>query len=320
MRIMVLGGSGFIGRSTIRKLEQHEITIVHRGDSCSGEDRIRHIHCDSDDILGHRTAFREWRPDVVLDLLSRNGLSAWRTIHAIAGLSTRVTMASSISVYRSFGVMIGSEVGAIDNSPMNEDAPLRQLLFPYRKPGSRPNDDPKKWLDDYDKIPAEQAFLSQRDLAVNIVRLPMVYGPGDPDRRVESYVTRMLNGSEVLLQQMASAWRNSRAYVENVAEAIVRVLHAGAPGRIYNIADDGDFTEADWIRRIGEEAGWDGDIRIVPDGAAAGRPAIDELPAMTNFAQHLRMDTSRIRAELGFVEHIQITEALRSTILRMRRG
>lgn len=312
MRILVLGGTGFIGRSTIGKLVGHDIMVVHRGNSCLSHGGIGHIHCETEDLLAQRDIFHQWKPDVALDFLSRNGPGASRTIQALAGLSTRVVLTSSISVYRSFGVMIGSEAGAIDNSPMDEEAPLRQVLYPYRRT-SESRIKGKEWLEDYDKIPAERAFLSQRELPINIIRLPMVYGPGDPDRRVDSYVEQMVSRRDIVLQETASGWRNSRAYVENIAEAIIRIVHAGPPGRIYNIAEEADFTETMWIRKIGEQVGWDGEIRIVPDGGVAGRPRIEELPETTNFAQHLRMDTSRIREDLGFRESVQIAEALRST-------
>jgi nucleoside-diphosphate-sugar epimerase len=68
-------------------------------------------------------------------------------------------------------------------------------------------------------------------------------------------------------------------------------------------------TEGDWVRAIADVAGWDGDVRVVPD---------DQLPAALGhpfeFRQHLELDTTAIRTELGFRELVDEAEGLRRTI------
>jgi nucleoside-diphosphate-sugar epimerase len=144
----------------------------------------------------------------------------------------------------------------------------------------------------------------------------MVYGPGDPDRRLGSYVQRMLDGrSAILLHDAAARWRNSRAFVTNAANAIASVVRSGARGRVYNVADPLDMEEADLILAIGQVLRWTGAVHVVPpDWSWQARPAIDEFPIQTRFAQHLRIDSSRLRQELGYEESVSFEAGLECTV------
>ena len=315
MHIVIAGGAGFIGDRVAAALDGHDVVVFHRGAGCRVAAGLRHVHGDCTAIQPLRELVRSIRPDVVVDMRARNAADAEAVIAAIDGLARRAVVISSGSVYRTFGVLLGTEDAEVDNTAADEAAALRRNRFPYRGRTPRLPSDPRRWLDDYDKIPVEQAFTASRTVPATIVRLPMVYGPGDPDQRLAGYLRRMADRRPViLLQQRIAAWRNSRAYVDNVAAAIARVVVDGEPGRVYNVAEPDDLSEAEWVRRIGERLGWDGSVRAVPDGGAIGRLAFDEFPVGANFAQHLRLDSTRIRRELGYQEVVPSAEALRRTV------
>jgi nucleoside-diphosphate-sugar epimerase len=63
------------------------------------------------------------------------------------------------------------------------------------------------------------------------------------------------------------------------------------------------------VRQIAESLGWGGEIVVIPD---------DELPEPLrqpyDFTQHMELDTSAIRSELGFRETVDESEGLRRTI------
>ncbi|KPJ72093.1 hypothetical protein AMJ52_07445, partial [candidate division TA06 bacterium DG_78] len=110
--------------------------------------------------------------------------------------------------------------------------------------------------------------------------------------------------------QGLAAWRSSVSYVENVADAIVlAITDARTKNRIYNVAEPETPTLAEWVKKIGKVAGWHGDVVIAPR---------DKLPQSMqpdfNTEQHLTVDTTRIRKELGYRESIPQDEALRRTI------
>jgi nucleoside-diphosphate-sugar epimerase len=188
--------------------------------------------------------------------------------------------------------------------PLTEDAPLREKLYPYR--GERPG------FDEYEKILVERAVMSATELEPTVLRLPMVYGEGDYQRRLRIEVKRMDDGRRaIVLDETLAKWRSTYGHVENVAHAIaLAATHGSASGRTYNVGEPDAPAYADWARQIGEAAGWEGEIIQLP---AAELP--QELrPPPGNYEHHMAADTSRIRRELGYEEPVSRAEGLRRAI------
>jgi nucleoside-diphosphate-sugar epimerase len=316
MRILILGGTGFIGQHVVHSLQGHDTTILSRGFACvHAHSAAQWLKGDRSRLHEHRREIAELQPDVILDMIPKNGPDALAVADVVAGLTSRLVMISSGSVYRGFGGLVRSEPSPINNTPSRENAPLRHRRFPYRRLKPRATKDPLRWLDDYDKIPAEEVVLLHPKLQGNAIRLPMTYGPRDPDQRIVGYLARMLAGRKaIFLRETAAKWRNSRAYVENVGYAIARVVVHGKPGCIYNVSERNNFEEAEWIRQIGFQVNWDGAIHLVSDQSPIGCPHLNELPKDANFAYHLTMDDSLIRSELAYKEVVSLEEGIRRTI------
>src|SRR5213594_3133712 len=70
VRVLVLGGTGFIGPDVARELVQrgHDVTIFHRGTSEPELPELRHLHGDRERMDDSRDAFLALRPDVALDM------------------------------------------------------------------------------------------------------------------------------------------------------------------------------------------------------------------------------------------------------------
>jgi nucleoside-diphosphate-sugar epimerase len=154
--------------------------------------------------------------------------------------------------------------------------------------------------------------LGDPALPGTILRLPMVYGPGDDQHRLFAYLKQMDDGRPViLLGEGLAHMRASRGYVENVAAAIaLAVVDERAADRVYNVGEPDALAEAEWVRRIGAAAGWRGTVMTAPD---------DRLPAHLrpgfSTVQDLASDTGRLRRELGYAEPIAPAEGLRRTVL-----
>ncbi|WP_082765318.1 MULTISPECIES: NAD-dependent epimerase/dehydratase family protein [unclassified Phenylobacterium] len=318
MRILILGGTGFIGREVVRALNGHELCLFHRSGAESPSGTVRHIYGDRGNLAASRGDFAAFAPDVVLDMTPQNGRDAEQAVTCLVGLAGRAAAVSSLSVYRAFGRLLGTEPGRSLPAPLSENQPLRSRMFPYRGPAPRGAGDPRLWMDDYDKIPAERAFLGGA-LPASVVRLPMVYGPGDADRRVGAYLDRLRGGRPLVLGETAAAWRNARNFVRNVAQAIALVTLRGVPGRVYNAPAPHDLSELEWVRHIARAAGLTNEIRAVEDGTeGALRPLIDEFPAHADFRQHLVVDDSRIRVELGCEDAVPLEAALAETVASLQ--
>jgi nucleoside-diphosphate-sugar epimerase len=222
----------------------------------------------------------------------------------VRAIAPRVVVISSADVYRAYGRLHGSEPGPPEPVPVAEDAPLRDRLYPYR--GERDGA-----FDNYDKIPVERAFAADPHVACTVLRLPAVYGEHDPQHRLRAGLARMDAGRPaIVIPQRARAWRWSWSYVGDVAEAIaLAVTDTRATGRVYNIATEHALTHDAWLRAVGEAAGWHGEISGVPD---ADLPAHLRLPV--NYEQDLVLDSTRIRADLGYHEPHPLAEGLARTI------
>ncbi|HEV8194135.1 MAG TPA: NAD-dependent epimerase/dehydratase family protein, partial [Ktedonobacterales bacterium] len=182
MRVLILGGTRFIGPYVVRRLHElgHEVTVFHRGQtSADMPPDIRQLLGDRRELERFSQEFAALAPDVVLDMFPFVERDARAVVAVMKGIAGRVVALSSQDVYRAYGRLLRVEPGPPDPPPLSEDAPLRERLYPYRQETPRAEDDPQRWQDDYDKIPVERVYLSEPDLPGTILRLPMVYGPRD---------------------------------------------------------------------------------------------------------------------------------------------
>src|SRR5947209_9100719 len=185
----------------------------------------------------------------------------------VRGIARRVVALSSMDVYRAFGIFHGTEPGPLQPVPLTEESEVRRNLHPYPPEVLKKVQSVFGWMDDaYDKIPVERAVLTDAELPGTVLRLPMVYGPGDPLHRSFPVLKRMQDGREkILFAEEIAVWSSPRGYVENVAAAIA--LAAGsdlAAGKIYNVAEEPAFSELGWAQEIAAQVGWKGEFVVLP--------------------------------------------------------
>ncbi len=318
----MIGGTAFVGPHVVRRLcaAGHEVAVVHRGRTPGDlPAAVRHIHCQAQTLADRGCfaelagVFREFAPEVVLDMIPVTEAAARAAVESFRGIARRLVAVSSQDVYRAYGILLDKEPDptSLVPVPMAEDAPLRSQLYPYRAEPPRPAADPQHWMDDYDKITVERVVMNDRDLPGTVLRFPMVYGPADRQHRTHEHLRRMLDGrGAIVLEEGLAAWRWTRGYVENVAEAAyLAVTDERAAGRIYNVGEPDALSTEAWVTEIGRAAGWAGEIVTAPMSMLP-----DSLKHSMNTAQALVADTARIRAELGYSERVGRAEALARTV------
>jgi UDP-glucose 4-epimerase len=122
------------------------------------------------------------------------------------------------------------------------------------------------------KLAAERFLLALAGLDVTVLRLPFVYGDGDP--HIEEVVPMM--------RTFSPTQRMSVAHHVDVAQAIARLLEAPARShRIYNLTDDEAPDLATLFASVGEAP---------PDGSHADQGRVFEAV----------MDGRRLREDVGF--------------------
>lgn len=233
MRILVIGGTGFIGAHVLRHLfdEGHEVMVFRHGQTGTPlPPTIQQVFGDRSALSTFAARFRQFSPEATLDVIPYSERDALTLIETLRGSTGRAVALSSQDVYHAYGLFTRLEEGLLEPAPYNEDAPLRSKLYPYRALA--------KGTDElnyhYEKILVERAVMNEPELPGTILRLPPVYGPGDCQHRLVDYLKRMDDGRRaILLGEAQYEWRWTRGYVEDVAAAIaLAATDERAAGRI----------------------------------------------------------------------------------------
>lgn len=316
MRVLIIGGTAFIGPYVVRALVSagHEVTIFHRGEhEPELPSSVRHVHSPSAafPVLNFPAELISWKPDVVLHMVAMGERDAEAVVRAFTGVARRLVVPSSGDVYAAYGVLIGSGSDAPPKGLLHEESPLRNGLYPYRKTAKGPDD----WIYCYDKILVERVVMSDPELAGTILRLPAVYGPGDGRHGFFAHLKRMDDRRPaILLDENHARWCWSHGYVENISAAIsLAVTDDRASGRIYNVGEESVPTTAERVRQMANLVSWEGEVVTLP---RASLPP--QLQDGYNYSVDLAYDTSRIRRELGYKEVVSVNEGLRRTIAWLR--
>ncbi|WP_185601895.1 NAD-dependent epimerase/dehydratase family protein [Paenibacillus sp. 598K] len=301
MKILVIGGTGFIGPFAINELYElgHTIALFNRGNTPSSLPGITQISGDTKDLASYRSEFERFNPDVVIHMIAYTEQDARLAMNVFAGIAKRIVVLSSMDVYQAYGIILGLEDTPPLPMPLREDSPLRHIMYPYGG--------------DYEKIKVEQVVLSQPvDLPGTVLRLPMVYGPGDPSHRLFKYVKRSLDSrSFLVLDESFSNWRATRGYVGNVAHAItVASINNHAANRIYNVGDAFAYNEHEWINAIADVMKWSVKVHSVMKSELPKQLVNQNLQTKQNWI----MDTTRIQEELDYKELYTLAEALEATV------
>jgi nucleoside-diphosphate-sugar epimerase len=309
MRVLVIGGSGFMGTHVVAQLAAggHEVGALVRGRAPAGA--AHHIVGDRKRLGDHRAAIAGFAPEVVIDMIASSGAQAAALVDTVRGVARRTVVITSLDVYRACAVLHRLEPGPLEPLPLTEQSALRTAQHTYPPQQIAALQHLFGWLDDaYDKVAVERAV---REIGATVLRLPLVYGPGDPLHRLQPIVQRIRDGRRaIVVAESVAAWRASRGYVEDVARAIaLAATHDAAAGRTYNVAEPDTPSELDWARQIAAHLGWDGELVVIPDDRV---PPYLRPPG--DMAQHWISDSTRIRTELGHVEAIDRDEAIARTI------
>src|SRR5262249_45660404 len=114
MRVLVIGGSGFIGPAIVSDLDRMgcEVAVFHRGKASPKlPDRVRKIYGDRRRLEEFAEELRALGAEIVIDVILSSGRQAEALTHVFRGFARRVVALSSGDVYRACGVMHGTEPG-----------------------------------------------------------------------------------------------------------------------------------------------------------------------------------------------------------------
>lgn len=259
MKILVTGATGKVGSRLAKRLAQkgHHVRALVR-DPTRAADLGRAIELAPGDLLAPASLAAAVRDiDAVVHCAAFFRGATAEQAHAVNDLGTQhLANAARVAqvrrfVFTSTGLVYGPKGGSLARE-----------------------DDPCAPLDGYprSKLAAERFLLALEGLDVRVLRLPFIYGDGDP---------HILEAAP-MMRNFPAAQRMSISHHADVARAVACVLDASSPAhRIYNLTDDDAPDLATLFASVGEPP---------PDGSNAERArAFDAL-----------MDGRRLREELGF--------------------
>ena len=279
MRIIVLGGTRFIGRAIVEELVSggHEVVVVHRGESEPADlVEVEHVHVD-------RAALPRLRGDALVDTYALTAADADAALAAVPA-DLRLVVLSSQDVYAAYGELhAGGHRHAL---PLDETSPVRADRFPYRGV--------VEGMDDYEKLDVEERYLARGG---TVLRLPATYGEHDGQRR-EEFVLGRIRACRTAMPFGAGNFLWTRAYVGDVATAVrLTVEHRGLEGEVLNVGERRTWSIRRWAEEIVAAAG--AELELVTVGP-------DALPADLRLTgavgQHVLTDSGKARTVLGWTD------------------
>lgn len=319
MKLLVTGGAGFIGSAVVRAAIRRGLSVVNLDaltyaacqtntasvEHCGSYDFIRADIRDRDAV---RRILDAHRPDSILHLAAETHVD--RSIDGPAAfLDTNVngtyslleatrdywTRAGKPNAFRFLHVSTDEVYGSLDSGGRFTETTPYAPNSPYAASKAASDHLVRAWGETY-------------GLPVLITNCSNNYGPFQfPEKLIPVVILNALAGKEIPVYGTGENVRDW-LFVEDHADALLRVLADGRVGRRYNIGGENEARNIDLVRMIcrlldnhqPENAPHERLIRFVAD-----RPGHDLRYAI---------DPSRMRDELGWRPSLTLEEGLRRTV------
>jgi 2'-hydroxyisoflavone reductase len=247
MRVLVIGGTLFIGKLLVKRLlaADHDVTILHRKAEQPFGRRVRNSIADRNDAASIRSALAGLRFEAVYDIAydwerGTNAAQVEATAKSIPGDLTRYIFMSSVAAYG-------------DGLNHAEDDPLASDIHP----------------DPYvrNKAASERALFRmyhESRFPVVTMRPPFVYGPDNPFYREAFFWDRMRIDRPIIIPGDGNRLLQF-VYVNDLVDACFNALQKHtAPGRAFNVADEKPLTQVELVAEFAKVIGKQTNMVRVP--------------------------------------------------------
>jgi nucleoside-diphosphate-sugar epimerase len=262
MRVLVIGGTLFIGKSLVEELVKagHEVAVLHRKPKHEFGRRVENLVADRNDAESVIEALGSRRFDAVYDNVYdwERGTTAAQveaTVRACGGdrLSRYIFM-SSVAAY-------GDGLNHKESDPLAPDYHAN----PYIR---------------HKASTERQLFRMHPHSGLPLVtfRPPFIYGPGNPFYREQFFWDRLRAGRPVIIPGDGHRLMQF-VYVHDLVHAMLRALvEPRAVGEAFNIGDPKPVTQAEFVEKMARVAGVEPTLVRVPRDviAQAGGNPMDE--------------------------------------------
>ncbi|MCP4049668.1 MAG: NAD-dependent epimerase/dehydratase family protein [bacterium] len=198
MRILVLGGTRFVGKLLVERLikENHEVTILTRGkNKDSFEENVKRIHCSRFDATKMSKCLNGKVFDIVYDNICFSPDDAKITCDIFNNVGVgKYIFISSMSVYYAQEACLKEA----DFNPQEHEIKMgAQNIFSY--------EDGKRFSEIY--------FSKKAKFPVIFVRFPIIMGRNDYTGRFEYYISRILFSKNVYIPSAQGKMNYISSYI-----------------------------------------------------------------------------------------------------------
>jgi 2'-hydroxyisoflavone reductase len=247
MRILVIGGTQFIGKRLVDRLLDagHEITLLHRRTTHPFSREVRSVVADRNDAISVRNALAGHRYDAVYDIAydwerGTNGPQVEATAKAIPGDLSRYIFMSSVAAYGD----------GLDHVEDDELAPDTDANDYFRN-----------------KATSERALFRmhrESDFPTVTMRPPFVYGPENPFYREAFFWGRIRRDRPIVVPGDGQRLMQF-VYVDDLVTACFKALeNPSAVGLAFNVAHEKAVTQIELVNELAKAAGKLASTVLVP--------------------------------------------------------
>jgi nucleoside-diphosphate-sugar epimerase len=263
MRVLVIGGTLFIGRLLVEGLlkDAHEVAVLHRQPKNDWGRRVENITADRNDADAVCEALSTRRFDAVFDNVYdwERGTTAAQveaTVRACGDRLSRYIFMSSVAAYGDGLNHKESDPLAPDSHPapyVSHKATTERLLFRMRR---------------------------QAGLPLVTFRPPFIYGPGNPFYREQFFWDRLRAGRPLIIP--GDGYRLMQfVYVHDLVAAMIRAMtEPRAEGEAFNIGDSRPLTQVEFVEKLAKVANVEPALVRIPRDIilqAGGNPMAEPL-------------------------------------------
>jgi len=288
MKILVLGGTYFIGRKLTKKLleDEFDVTLLNRGTRGNVFPGIETLIADRHDAEKMKTVLRGKEYDAVVDVSGYTRDDTAMAFDSLRGRIGQYIYLSSAAVYAPVsGRRPFSEDDAKRRTPLGNE-------YGY-----------KKWQ-------AEE-FLWQEDgkdgCRTTAIRPTYVYGPHDYSRRFR-YIFEQAENRRPILVRGDGENMIQPGYVDDLAEAIVKMAgNPAAYGEAFNISGAETVSVRQLVREAAGVLGAEANIAYLNEDEKTDSEFL-AFPAFDYF-----VDSGKAKDFLGIIPKMGLAEGLEKT-------